>query len=77
MGLRLSINPPNSCLTRLMTFKADLTRLKTLSSSHDKKTVDLEVKVNEMERYRRRCNLRLYGLDEHEGRGHLHCSSSR
>lgn len=47
--------------------KADLTGLKSSSGSHDKKILDLEAKVNEMERYRRRWNLRLYGLDEHEG----------
>lgn len=47
--------------------KAELTGLKTSSSTHDKKILDLEAKVNEMERYRRRWNLRLYGLDEREG----------
>lgn len=47
--------------------KADLTGLKKSTGSHDKKILDLDAKVNEMERYRRRWNLRLYGLDQHEG----------
>lgn len=47
--------------------KADLTGLKTSSITHEKKILDLEVKVNEMERYRRHWNLRLHGLAEQEG----------
>lgn len=45
--------------------KAELTGLKTSSSIHDKKILDLEAKVNEKERYRRCWNLKL--LDKREG----------
>ncbi|KAL2082797.1 hypothetical protein ACEWY4_022615 [Coilia grayii] len=47
--------------------KADVTLAKQVIDKHESQITKLEEKVNEMERYHRRWNLRLYGLEEMEG----------
>lgn len=47
--------------------KKDVTTVKKASTEHEKKIYELQCKLNEAERYKRRWNLRLYGLAEQEG----------
>lgn len=47
--------------------KKDIVTLKEVNVEHQKRISELEVRVNEAERYQRRWNLRLYGLSEQEG----------
>ncbi|XP_051980432.1 uncharacterized protein si:ch211-196c10.15 [Xyrauchen texanus] len=47
--------------------KTEIKTVKIASDDHQKRITGLEDRVNEMERYHRRWNLRLYGLPEQEG----------
>lgn len=47
--------------------KTEITTVKNASDDHQKRITGLEDRLNEMERYHRRWNLRLYGLPEQEG----------
>lgn len=51
----------------IQTVKADVTLVKQTNEKHEGKLTKLDEKVNELERYHRRWNLRLYGLEEIEG----------
>jgi len=47
--------------------KTEIKTVKNASDDHQKRITGLEDRLNEMERYHRRWNLRLYGLPEQEG----------
>lgn len=51
----------------VQTVKADVVIVKQVNEKQEGRIAKLEEKVNEMERYHRRWNLRLYGLEEKEG----------